>query len=81
MKPVTQPNLVKNYNNYMGGVDQHNWHLENYRIKVRSKKWYWCLFTRILDMAILNSCLLYSRINKNKLTSIEHRRNIARYKN
>lgn len=38
-----QPLLFKNYNRGMGGVDLHDNAVQNYRIKVRAKCWYWPL--------------------------------------
>lgn len=61
---IPQPQLVANYNKFMGGVDHHDWLLEKHHISVRGKKWYWCLFTRIIDMAIVNGCILYNTVHK-----------------
>ncbi|XP_066258244.1 piggyBac transposable element-derived protein 2-like [Euwallacea similis] len=76
--PIQQPRIIFNYNQYMGGVDHHDWLLEKYSIAIRGKKWYWCLFTRIIDMAMINSFLLYRRVNgKNSITLKDFRREIA----
>lgn len=75
---VPQPSLIANYNKYMGGVDHHDWLLEKHSITIRGKKWYWCLFTRIVDMCIVNSYILYNKMHPNNKVSIkEYRRNIA----
>ncbi|GFQ70909.1 hypothetical protein TNCT_9431 [Trichonephila clavata] len=39
----------------MGGVDQHDWLLEKHTIHIRGRKWYWPIFTRVTDMAIVNT--------------------------
>lgn len=39
----------------MGGVDLFDNALNNYRIHVRGKKWYWPLVTNALDAAIVNA--------------------------
>lgn len=76
--PVPQPSIISNYNKHMGGVDHHDWLLEKHHISVRGKKWYWCLFTRMIDMAIVNGCVLYNMIHEgNKLSIKEYRREVA----
>jgi hypothetical protein len=42
----------------MGGVDHHGWLAGKYAIGVRGKKWYWALFTRMIDMTLV--WLLYT---------------------
>lgn len=75
---VPQPQMISNYNKYMGGVDHHDWLLEKHSIAIRGKKWYWCLVTRVVDMAIVNSFILYNLLHPKNTTSIkEFRRNIA----
>jgi hypothetical protein len=62
----------------MGGVDHHDWLLEKHHIAIRGKKWYWCLITRIVDMAVTNSVILYNLLHaQDKISIKEFRRNIA----
>ena len=63
---VNRPNIVQEYNKNMGGVDLADMLIELYRIDLRSKKWYnrivyWCL-----NVAVVNSWLLYKRHMKQK---------------
>ena len=60
---VSQPRLFNTYNDGMGGVDLYDWHLSKYNIAIRGKKWYWCLLTRMLDMAIVmpGCCTRFAR--------------------
>lgn len=75
---VSQPRAIFNYNKNMGGVDQHDWLLEKYSIAIRGKKWYWCLVTRIIDMAVVNSYLLYKQVQgRNAISLKDFRRQIA----
>lgn len=67
---VPQPNVLKNYNTYMGGVDHHDWLLGKYKTNVRGKKWYWPLFTRVLDMAVVNAWLLHKFIHKEQASDL-----------
>ncbi|KAJ8927510.1 hypothetical protein NQ314_020007 [Rhamnusium bicolor] len=76
--PISQPKLINNYNKFMGGVDHHDWLLEKHSIAIKGKKWYWCLITRIVDMAVINSFILYNLLHPKDNVSIkEFRSNIA----
>ncbi|KAG8226269.1 hypothetical protein J437_LFUL004826 [Ladona fulva] len=68
---VPRPALINNYNKYMGGVDMHDWLLEKHAIAIKGKKWYWSVFTRILDMSIVNAYLLYRDIHGKQSISIK----------
>ena len=76
---VPQPKVLKTYNQGMGGVDLHDWMLGQYQVSIRGKKWYWCLITRALDMAMVNSWLLHRAAvpQQQKLTLPQFRRDIA----
>ena len=56
---VDQPNVIKLYNKFMGGVDRCDQNVSAYRISIRSKKWWWALFVWIPDMVMQNAWLLY----------------------
>lgn len=55
MVAIEQPYLVNQYNKYMGGVDLFDNAMNNYRIRVRGKKWYWPLVTNAFDAAMVNA--------------------------
>lgn len=75
---VQQPLLIRNYNKFMGGVDKHDWLLEKHAIAIRGKKWYWCLFTRMIDMAVVNACTIFKLMHGPNSTSMkDFRRAIA----
>ena len=75
---VEQPRLINSYNKYMGGVDAHDWLCGKYATGVRGKKWYWCLFTRMLDMCMVNAWLLHRRIEEaSAMPLLEFRRYVA----
>ena len=61
---VSQPNLTKLYNKKMGGVDLFDKLKGLYRIRIRSKKWYWPLFRFCLNGAVLNLWLLHRYADK-----------------
>lgn len=55
MVTLPQPHLIHEYNQRMGGVDLFDNAMNNYRIRVRGKKWYWPLLTNALDAAMVNA--------------------------
>ena len=60
--PVSQPYVVSQYNKFMGGIDRMDENIKNYRIAVRSKKWWWPLFAFGIDLAVHNAWQAY-RVN------------------
>lgn len=58
---VNYPSIVQQYNTFMGGVDLLDAFLAYYRIHIRSKKYYLRLFFHLVDLAVVNSWLLYRR--------------------
>lgn len=59
MTNVAIPDSIVHYNQTMGGVDLFDNAINNYRISVRGKKWYWVLFTNGLDAAMTNAWKLH----------------------
>ena len=49
---IKQPNIIKQYNNYIGGGDLADYMVANYRIDIRGKKWWWPIFQTILMSAL-----------------------------
>ena len=58
---VECPTMVHQYNNFMVGVDLNDMLLSLYRIRLRSKKWYWPIIVYCIKLAVTNSWLLYRR--------------------
>ncbi|GLV40918.1 hypothetical protein CBL_08492 [Carabus blaptoides fortunei] len=58
------PNVVQVYNAHMGGVDLQDCLSGLCRCSIRSKKWYHRIFYHMLDVAAVNSWLLYRRSQK-----------------
>ena len=68
--------FVKCYNRHiMGGVDLLNQAINCYRIRVRIRKWYWKIFTWMIDLACTNVYFLSSM--RKKTTSLEFRRSVV----
>lgn len=76
-KYVEQPRMINNYNKFMGGVDAHDWLCGKYSTSIRGKKWYWCLFTRLVDMSVVNAWILHRHTTENPLSLLDFRRHIA----
>lgn len=73
---VDRPYCVSKYNQNMGGTDLVDECIFSYRVRIRSKKWYWNIFTWILDAAINNAWLLYRKRNS-KTTNLQFRRELV----
>lgn len=73
---IDQPNLIKGYNENMGGVDRSDQNIGQYRISIRGKKWYFPLISHCIDMSVQNAWYLH-RFNGGKLDQLSFRRAIA----
>ncbi|KAJ8953437.1 hypothetical protein NQ318_023556 [Aromia moschata] len=73
---VDRPYCVAKYNQNMDGTELMDECISSYRVGVRSKKWYWNIFTWLLDAAINNAWLLY-RKHHSKTTNLLFRRELV----
>ncbi|KAG5878747.1 hypothetical protein JTB14_023343 [Gonioctena quinquepunctata] len=62
--------------NIMGGTDLMDENLSRYRIGIRSKKWWWPIFTWFVDVTVTNAWQIH-RKSGGKLMQLEFRREIA----
>ena len=63
---IPQPDLVKSYNQNMGGVDQSDQHIAKNTTLRKTHKWWKSLFYHCIDIAKVNSYILfkeYARLN------------------
>lgn len=58
-KDVPRPEVVKEYNDCMGGVDKLDFLITLYRTFIRSRKWTMRMFTHAIDIACANAWLEY----------------------
>lgn len=58
---VDRPAIVKEYNEHMGGVDLMDMLVELYRIDIKAKRYYLRIIFHLIDIAVVNSWLLYRR--------------------
>ena len=76
---IPQPQLISRYNKFMGGVDHLDWLVQKYRIGIRSKKWYFSLFTNCLDVAIVNAWILHSMSTDSPLPLLQFKSFVAKH--
>ena len=55
---IPQPDVSKDYNNGMGGVDSNNRGAAVYKISSKTGKWWWAVFWHIVDSVIHNAWVL-----------------------
>ena len=69
---VNCPTLVKQYNSGMGGVDLMDQRTAAYRLDRRSKvRFYLRIFFDLLDIACVNSFIVYNKLNPNQLNMMD----------
>lgn len=73
---IARPQIIAKYNNNMGGTDLMDQNISTYRVGIRSKKWWWCIFTWLIDASISNSWILYKHYYP-KISQLDFRRCIA----
>lgn len=73
---VPRPAMLTEYNKNMGGTDLMDQNINTYRIGIIGKKWWWPIFTYLIDAAICNAWVL-SRRAGSTLTQLAFRREIV----
>ena len=65
VKAVTCPEVIKDYNSGMGGVDLLDQKTAAYKLDRKSSggRYYLCLFFDLMDMSVVNSHLVYKGLN------------------
>ncbi|XP_049947674.1 piggyBac transposable element-derived protein 3-like [Schistocerca serialis cubense] len=77
---VTMPPLTEAYNAHMGGVDLLDKQISLYKMRIRSKKWWWPLFTQMIEICVVNTWRAYQIANSNeKLSLLDVRRRIVTF--
>ena len=62
---VPIPGPIIQYNCHMGGVDTFDQMFNLYKIRIRSKKWWWPLFVYFLNASMINAWRLYTGLKGN----------------
>ncbi|KAG5882394.1 hypothetical protein JTB14_020534 [Gonioctena quinquepunctata] len=73
---VLRPFLISENNAHMEGTDLMDVNLSRYRIGIRSKRWWWPIFTWFVDVTVINAWQIH-RKSGGKLMQLEFRREIA----
>lgn len=77
---IPMPNMIAQYNRFMGGTDRMDQNIAKFRINIRIKKWWWALFCFGIDVSLQNAWQLY-RISEaaqhRQLTLAQFRRDVA----
>ena len=61
--PVSCPNIIKLYNNGMGGVDIMDQKTHSYRLNCKSKHYFYLtMFFDLIDVILLNSYIVYTKL-------------------
>ncbi len=74
---VKCPDLVKEYNKHMGGVDKLDSLLGRSHCKVKSRKWYFRIFYHLLDITVINAWLLFRKVPASKMKLKDFRATVA----
>lgn len=62
---ISRPFAVQEYNKFMGGIDMMDRMIAHYPHGFKNRKWYFRIFFHLLNMSIVNSWILYRKINEN----------------
>lgn len=76
---LERPSAVENYNKCMGGTDRMDQNIGYYRIGVRKNKWWWSIFTWLIDVPVQNAWLLQRKAGMKSISQFQFRRNIAQH--
>jgi hypothetical protein len=63
---VPRPEIVKEYNTFMGGVDLHDMLVQLYRTNIKGHRFYLRIIFHLINMPCVNAWLLYRRHCKQK---------------
>lgn len=63
---VNIPISIKDYNNNMAGVDLFDQKASYYGIQLSSRRWYMKIFFHFLEIAVINSYIIYTKICQDK---------------
>lgn len=60
-KEVRCPQVIKQYNSSIGGIDKSDMLIHLYKTPLRSRRWYLRLYGYVVDVCLVNAWLLYKR--------------------
>ena len=74
---VKQPKLISEYKKVIGGVDLLDMLLGSYRPNLRSKKWWWPLFSNGLNTAVVAAFKIHKNACTGQLSHLDFRAEVA----
>lgn len=75
---VSCPQVVKDYNAHMGGVDKHDMLRQLYGTDRKNVKWWHRIFFGLMDMTLVNSFVLFTSCNEeNSMTLLDFYREVG----
>lgn len=63
---IRRPFIIKEYNQYMGGIDLNDFLVALYRTAIGTRRYYMRIFFHFLDVTVVNCWLLYRRHQKQR---------------
>ena len=69
---VPIPSIVYNYNRFMNGVDHSDQMINYYNILRQTKKYWKTLFFHFIDIALVNSYIIYKELNPDEKSRMSH---------
>ncbi|XP_050042864.2 piggyBac transposable element-derived protein 3-like [Dermacentor andersoni] len=74
---VQRPNIIRVYNQSMGGVDKADMLLSFYRNDMKTKKWYKRICFHLIDLAVVNAFLLYREAKSADMQVVDFKFRVA----
>ncbi|XP_003727691.1 piggyBac transposable element-derived protein 4-like [Strongylocentrotus purpuratus] len=74
---IERPDIVGLYNKHMGGVDLADKKIACYKRQTKSLKWYHKVIWYMLDIAVLNACILYNKSHNTKVKLRDFRERLS----
>ena len=75
-KDVSAPKILKDYNEFMGGVDKADMFRAIYDRNKRSKKWWHRIFFALLEVALVNLFVIYQKLYE-KFSLLQFKRQVS----
>ena len=75
---IINPNIIVNYNQNMGGVDNLSKVIVPYCIHRKGVKWYRKIAELFLEIAKYNSYIVWRNINNSNATQLSYRQNLVK---
>ena len=78
VESIQKPRMIDEYNKHMGGVDLSDQLVLYYGYSHRQIKWWKRGFFHLIDLALVNSNIMYNSVNKQQLTQMDFRIAVAK---